>query len=64
MNQAEEKILALLTPPKTMKLGDIARLADMTEADTLHALRELRRRGLVMSPHVDEEPDETLWRKV
>jgi hypothetical protein len=63
MNKAEEKILALFTYT-TERLGDIARLADMTEAGTLDALRELRRRGLVMSPHVDQEPDETLWRKV
>lgn len=64
MNQAEEKILAVLTPPETMKRVDVARLAGMTEEVTLRALRELRRKGLVMSPHVDEEPDETLWRKV
>jgi DNA-binding IclR family transcriptional regulator len=64
MDQNEEKILALMTPPRTAKLVEIARIAGMTESDTLHALRGLRRRGLVMSPHVDEEPDETLWRKV
>jgi hypothetical protein len=33
----KRRFLALLTPPKTAKLGDIARLAYMTEADTLHA---------------------------
>jgi DNA-binding IclR family transcriptional regulator len=56
-------ILALMTPPRTARLAEIARLADMTPTDTLRLLRELRRKDLVMAIHVDEEPDETLWRK-
>jgi hypothetical protein len=58
----EERIL-LATPNRTWTLQGIAKRAKMNEKNALEALRRLREKGQVLSLHVDELPEETLWRR-
>jgi hypothetical protein len=59
----EKRILLVTSPNRTWTLQGIADAAKMDENDAVKALRRLREKGLVFSLHVDELPDETLWRR-
>jgi hypothetical protein len=59
----EKKILLVTSPSRTWTLQGIADAAKMNEKNTLKALRRLREKRQVLSLHVDELPDETLWRR-
>ena len=59
----EERILLVTSPNRTWTLQGIAKRAKMNEKNAREALRRLREKGQVLSLHVDELPDETLWRR-
>jgi hypothetical protein len=59
----EKRILLATSPNRTWTLQGIADAAKMDENDALKTLRRLREKGQVLSLHVDELPDETLWRR-
>lgn len=59
-----DRILSVMTPNKTWRRTDIAALSEMSEGDTLQALRRLRLADKAISLDVDEEPKETFWRRI
>ena len=59
-----EKILSVMTERKNWKRTDLAKLANISDDDTLQALRVLKDADKVIPIDVNEEPEGTFWRRV
>jgi hypothetical protein len=59
----DKSTLSILPMTGTL-LPDIARLRKKSEPKTLRSLRRLRERDLVLSVHVDDLPDDYIWKKL
>jgi hypothetical protein len=59
-----EKVLSVMTERKNWKRTDLAKLANISEDDTLQALRVLEDSDKVIPLDVDEEPKGTFWRRI
>ena len=58
------RVLSVMTPGKTWRRADIAKLSKMSEDDALRALHVLKDADKVISMDVDEEPRGTFWRRI
>jgi hypothetical protein len=58
-----KKIVSVMTPGRTWKRAELARLSELNEDRALTALRVLQGSDMVISLDVDEEPKGTFWRR-
>lgn len=59
-----ERVLSVMTERKNWKRTDLAKLANISDDDALHALRVLQDADRVIPLDVDEEPKGTFWRRI
>jgi pyrimidine deaminase RibD-like protein len=64
MTRNAETVLSLMTERKNWKRTDLAKLANISDDDTLQALRALKDADKVIPIDVDEEPKGTFWRRI
>lgn len=59
-----EKVLCVMTEHKNWKRTDLAKLANISDDETLQALHVLKDADKAISIDVDEEPKGTFWRRI
>jgi hypothetical protein len=58
-----EKIVTVMTPGKSWRLAELAKLSAMNEKDALTALRVLKDSEMVISLDISEQTEGIFWRR-
>jgi hypothetical protein len=59
-----ERVLSVMTQNKNWNRAELAKLAKISDEDTLQALHVLKDADKVISLDVNEEPEGTFWRRI